>query len=95
LNEKAFRFCLDEKPLICKALPVIGLDDGTYDVFVVEVVPDPRRGSPQIELALVTGPLKGQVVRVRAEGLARDPLDLLGLPATLIVSNGEPALRFD
>jgi hypothetical protein len=71
------------------------LDDGTYEVFVVEVISAPPRGDVHVELALVTGPQKGAVVRVRAEGLSRDPLDLLGLPATLIVSNGEPELRFD
>jgi hypothetical protein len=71
------------------------LDDGTYEVFVVEVISAPPRGDVHVELALVTGPHKGAVVRVRAEGLSRDPLDLLGLPATLIVSNGEPELRFD
>jgi hypothetical protein len=94
LNEKAFHFWLDEKPLICKAFRVIGLDDGSYEVLVVEVVPAPSRGI-QLELALVTGSHKGEVVRVRAEGLRRDPVDLLGLPATLIVNKGEPELRFD
>jgi hypothetical protein len=94
LNEKAFRFRLDEKPLICKALSVIGLNDGTYDVFLVEVISASPRDL-QIELALVSGPHKGEVVRVRAEGLSRDPLDLLGLPGTLIVRNGEPELRVD
>jgi hypothetical protein len=95
LNEKAFHFWLDEKPLICKAFRVIGLDDGSYEVLVVEVVPAPSRAGMQLELVLVTGPHKGEVVRVRAQGLCRDPVDLLGLPATLTVSKGEPELRFD
>jgi hypothetical protein len=74
---------------------VIGLDDGTYEVFVLEVFPAPPRAGLQIELALVSGSRKGEVVRVRAEGLRRDPVDLLGLPGTLTVTNGEPDLRFD
>jgi hypothetical protein len=81
--------------LICKAFSVIGLTDGSYEVLVVEVVSAPSRADMQLELALVTGSHKGEVVRVRAEGLRRDPVDLLGLPATLIVSKGEPELRFD
>ena len=95
MNEKGFHFWLDEKPFICKAFRVIGLADGSYEVLVVEVVPAPSRAEMQLELALVTGAHKGDVVRVRAEGLRRDPVDLLGLPATLIVSEGEPELRFD
>ena len=95
MNEKAFHFWLDEKPLICKAFRVIGLVDGSYEVLVVDVVSAPSRAGMQLELALVAGPHKGEVVRVRAEGLRRDPVDLLGLPATLIVSKGEPELRFD
>ena len=95
MNEKAFHFWLDEKPFICKAFRVIGLADGSYEVLVVEVVPAPSRAGMQLELALVTGPHKGEVVRVRAEGLRRDPVELLGMPATLIVTKGEPELRFD
>ena len=74
---------------------MIGLADGSYEVLVVEVVPAPSRAGMQLELALVTGPHKGEVVRVRAEGLRRDPVELLGMPATLIVTKGEPELRFD
>ena len=74
---------------------MIGLDDGTYDVFVLEVVHDPSRASLQIELALVSGRRKGDVVRLRTQELGRDPLDLLGLPGTLVVSNGQPSLTFD
>jgi hypothetical protein len=95
LNEKAFHFSLDGKPLICKAFVMIALDDGTYEVFVIEAVDDPSRAGLEIELVLVTGRRKGEVVRIRAQQLHRDPLDLLGLPGTLVVADGQPSLTFD
>jgi hypothetical protein len=95
LNEKDFHFSLDEKALICKAFAVIALDDGTYDVFVVEATLDSPRAGLQLELAVVSGPRKGDVVRLHAQHLHRDPLDLLGLPGTLVVTDGQPSLTVD
>ena len=35
------------------------------------------------------------MVTLRAENLARDPLDLLGVPATITVAEGRPSVRFE
>jgi hypothetical protein len=70
------------------------LEDGSYDALVVDAEPrdDGRVG---IELTVVSGPAKGEVVSVVAQGLAGDPLDLLGVPATLTVAGGTPSVRFE
>jgi hypothetical protein len=70
------------------------LDDGTYDALVVEAS-EGDEGSVSVELTIVTGPAKGEVVTLRAVGLGSDPLDLLGVPATLTVLGGAPAVRFE
>ena len=69
------------------------LADGTYDVFIIdaESVDDTAL---RLELTVTTGPLKGEVVSVRASNTSRDPLDLLGTPATLTVTDGVPDIAF-
>jgi hypothetical protein len=67
------------------------LDDGTYDVIVV----DAHEGADDvvhIDLAITSGARKGEVVQLVAQGLARDATSLLGLPATLRVEDGAPRL---
>ena len=71
------------------------LDDGDYDVLVVGA--DPVADAPEVtslDLTIVSGPVKGEVVSVRAQGLG-DPLDLLGLPGTLTVADGQPSVRLE
>ncbi len=70
------------------------LSDGRYDALIV----DADRGDDGIvllELTIIAGEHKGDVVAVHARGVAADPLDLLGLPATLVVADGEPAVTID
>jgi hypothetical protein len=70
------------------------LEDGAYDALVVDV--DPSAGdSARLDLTIVAGRHKGEVVGVRASGLAGDPMDLLGMPAVLVVTNGQPSVAFD
>jgi hypothetical protein len=69
------------------------LDDGEHEAIVVDVE-DGVDGSVMVELTLVTGPTKGTVVRVRATGIS-DPLELLGIPATITVTDGAPRVRFE
>ena len=72
------------------------LDDGTYDVVVIDAELRPEDDDTiSVELTVVDGPAKGQVVSVAARGLAADPFDLLGLPGTLSVTDGNPALRLE
>ena len=60
------------------------LDDGTYDALVVDATPRDD-GGVSIELTIVAGELAGDP----------DPLDLLGIPATLTVTDGAPSLRLE
>lgn len=72
---------------------VLRLPDGRYDVLVVDATRD--RNDFVIELTIVAGDHKGDVVNVRATGLDVDELDLLGMPGTLDVENGVPRFAID
>lgn len=69
------------------------LDDGTYDVLVVDAHDD-GEGTVHLELAIVSGASKGDVIRLAGPRGARDPVELLGLPATLRVTDGVPRVSF-
>lgn len=69
------------------------LDDGKYDVVVVDANDD--AGTVVLELAVLAGRHKGEVVTVRAGGLDRDPIDLLAVPATLTVIDREPTVQLE
>lgn len=74
------------------------LDDGVYDAFVVDATPDAGAGGQpglHLDLTILSGPHKGEVVSLRAEGLGVDELDCLGLPATLTIREGAPAVALD
>lgn len=64
------------------------LPDGAYDVLVVDATADAT--SIALEITILSGEHKGDVVGVRATGLDLDELELLGLPGTLHVENGVP-----
>ena len=70
------------------------LADGTYDVVVVDA-DDDAGGIVHVEVAILAGEHKGEVVSVAASGLERDPLDLLAAPGTLTVSEGSPSLALE
>lgn len=69
------------------------LPDGTYDVFVVDATVDGDTAT--LELTVLAGEHKGEVVTVTATGLGIDELDLLGMPGTLTVENGVPRVAID
>ena len=75
------------------------LDDGTYDAFIIdaeEIFEEKRdRGVLQLEITITSGARKGEVVRVRAEGLGTDAIALIGMPATLTVVDGQPSVCID
>jgi hypothetical protein len=75
------------------------LDDGTYDVFVVDAEEVPAApGQPatlRLDLTILAGPHKGEVVTTQAVGLRIDELDALGLPGTLTVVDGRPSVTID
>jgi hypothetical protein len=95
LADKDFSCLLDEKSLIWKAFAVIPLEDGTYEVIVVDAQSSPDDAVAHLEVTVTSGPHKGEVVRLAAQHLSTDPLALLGLPATLRVEEGVPALQLD
>lgn len=75
------------------------LEDGTYDAFVVDATTEPsepgRTDALRLDLTILTGPHKGEVVSMRAVGLGIDELDALGTPAILTVRDGEPTVVVD
>jgi hypothetical protein len=73
--------------------------DGTYDVFVVDATAgdasaDGSRGW-HLELTILAGDHKGEVVTVHATGLRGNEFDLIGMPGTLQVVDGAPDFRVD
>ena len=64
------------------------LPDGIYDALVVDATAD--GDAIAIEITIISGEHKGDVVAVRATGLGVDELDLLAIPGTLTVENGVP-----
>jgi hypothetical protein len=70
----------------------VTLADGRYDAFVVWA--EARDDGVVFDLTITTGINKGEVVSVVGP-LARDPIDVVGLPCTLVVSNGAPRVQLD
>ena len=73
------------------------IDDGSYDAFVIDAT-DEGEGAERVvhlELTVLAGEHKGEVVTVAARGLHGEALDLLGMPATLTVADGVPTVRID
>jgi carotenoid cleavage dioxygenase-like enzyme len=71
------------------------LGDGRYDVFVVDFEEHGKDGVIELELTITTGDHKGEVVRVNASKLQRDPIALLGLPGSMVVAEGQPSVTFE
>ena len=73
------------------------LDDGRYDAFIVWAdarLDDQHREEVAFELTITTGEHKGEVVELRASNMQmHDPIDLVGLPCTLVVDNGVPRIE--
>ena len=67
---------------------VLRLPDGRYDVLVVDATAGDTDFA--IELTILGGAHKGEVIALRATGFDEDEIELLGLPGTLHVENGVP-----
>jgi hypothetical protein len=75
----------------CKGVDVI--EDGSYDAFIVDATADGE--DLRLELTIIAGDHKGEVVTVRARGLGIDELDAIGIPATVTVEAGAPSVAID
>ena len=69
------------------------LEDGDYECVVVDATDDDD--GVHLELAITSGPEKGDVVRLLASGMERDSIELLALPARLSVRGGIPSVTLD
>ena len=70
------------------------LDDGVYDVIVVDAE-EADGGGVRLDVTILAGPHKGDVVSVHAAGLGVEALDCLGMPGTLTVADGAPTVHLD
>jgi hypothetical protein len=70
------------------------LEDGSYDAIVFDADED-ADGGIAVELTILDGEHKGEVVPLRTDDWGGDALDLLGVPATITVTDGRPSVRFE
>lgn len=71
--------------------------DGSYDVFIVDAaeVGGPGQDQMSLSMTILVGEHKGAVVDLTAVGLGWSSIDLIGMPGTLTVTNGNPSLTID
>lgn len=69
------------------------LDDGIYEALVFDA--DDDGDGVTIELTIIAGEHKGEVLSIRSADFDGDPLDLLGVPATITVADGAPSVTFE
>ena len=71
--------------------------DGDYDAFVIDVLDETADdgGGQRLDLTIVAGELKGLVVSVTSGVPLGDFAELVGMPATLSVRDGEPGVTID
>ena len=70
------------------------LNDGKYEVIVVDAQ-QRADGAIAIELAVSSGPHRGEVITIISAGMNASWIDLLAAPGTLIVRDGQPELTLD
>jgi len=74
------------------------LPDGTHDALVIDAhdgTDDLGRAMQRLELTVVAGPSKGFVVTVVSGDPLGNEIDLIGMPATITVRDGEPSVVID
>lgn len=72
------------------------LDDGRYDALVVDATEAEGDGDIiELDVTVLDGPHKGELVTICATGLGRDSIDLLAVPATLYVEGGQPRVELE
>jgi hypothetical protein len=71
------------------------LPDGTYPAFVVDADERPDGTIAKLSLTIVSGEHKGDVLDLAADGLTGSFVDLVGMPATIVVADGRPSVTID
>ncbi|MEM9135558.1 MAG: hypothetical protein AAF962_08050 [Actinomycetota bacterium] len=76
------------------------LPDGVYDVMVIDATADEvgdaeggAAGACTLSLAISFGVARGEVIDLAVDGIDIDPIELLGLPGTVEVTEGQPRFR--
>ena len=69
------------------------LADGTYDAIVVDAERD--EDGIRLELTITAGPHKGEVVAVRVGNVTMDPVNVLAIPARIVVTNNSPRVELE
>ena len=69
------------------------LDDGTDDAIVVDAERD--EDGIRLESTITAGPHKGDVVAVHANTATMDPVNVLGIPARIVVTNNSPRVELE
>jgi hypothetical protein len=72
----------------------VPLPDGDYEVFVIDC-DEPEGDRRSLDLTIISGPHKGEVLTVVAVGLEGDFTDLIGMPGTVVVVEGRPSLTIE
>ncbi len=73
------------------------LPDGIYDAFVINADDLPTTGgaTTAIELTITSGEHRSETMAVTAPVRLGEPVDLIGMPATLTIADGRPSVRID
>lgn len=94
--ERATRVDVAGPTMPPRPVPYAGavLADGSYDALVFDAE-EAAGGGITVELTIVAGDHKGEVVSLHAADWSDDPIELLGVPATITVADGAPSVRFE
>jgi hypothetical protein len=73
------------------------LPDGTYDAFVINADDLPTDGgaTTALELTITSGEHRSETLALTAPVRIGEPVDLIGMPATLTIAEGRPSVRID
>ena len=69
------------------------LPDGTYDAFVIDA--SDEGDLRHLDVTIVAGTHKGEVVSIATSDTGGTDIELMGMPATLVVRDGEPSLAIE
>lgn len=90
---------MSEQPRPATGMPGESPDvaDGTYDIFVVDAdeAPDVGEDAVRLSVTILSGPHKGHVLDLTARNLGWSSIDLMGMPGTLVVADGQPTITID